>query len=315
MSLSGVDYYGSDVGGFFRAAYEPEEGGFSELYSRWFAAACLTDIPLRPHTMNLGNKYETSPDRVGDVASNLKNLRLRYRLIPYLYSAAYEAWQNGSPVVSPAALLDGTSEALAVTATVKRIGPSLLGYLVLEPGSLEMECQLPAGRWYDFASGRTVAKGKGSTVVVPTRDASGRFVTPLFAKEGSVIALGSADTSEPDLGRLEIAVFPGAEPSSCKIFHDDGTTEAYRGGDFAVTQVSQSPWRGRFGQVTVAPVEGAFRSRMPERRDLVIHLAYPGQVLQASVDGQRLAMTREDDYWTVTLPQVPLDSSTVVTFE
>ena len=92
VAMSGVDYYGSDVGGFYRRAYTESPGGYDELYTRWFAAACLTDVPLRPHTMNLGNKFETAPNQVGHAASNLANLRQRYRLIPYLYSAAHRAW-------------------------------------------------------------------------------------------------------------------------------------------------------------------------------------------------------------------------------
>ena len=79
MSFSGVDYFGSDVGGYFHAA---PDGDPDELYTVWFADSALLDVPLRPHTENLCNCRETAPDRIGDAASNLDNLRLRYRLIP-----------------------------------------------------------------------------------------------------------------------------------------------------------------------------------------------------------------------------------------
>jgi alpha-glucosidase len=314
MSMSGVDYFGSDVGGFFRIAFEGESGTYDELYSRWFAAACLTDFPLRPHTMNLENRYQTAPDRVGDVASNLQNLRLRYRLIPYLYSAAHQAWRTGSPVVSPAALLDHRSTSTATSGTLKRIGPFLLAQLVLEPEVQELECPIPEGRWYDFASGEVVNQGPSRTILRSTVDSSGRLVTPLFAQGGGIIPLGSAESSEPDDGRLEVVVFPGPQESSTEVFHDDGRTEAYRGGQYAVTKLEQTAWRGRYGRVTIGPVQGEYRSQLPARRDIVIRVAYSGEQLQAVVDEEVVSLTHQGGFWVVTLPQVSLDVSTVITF-
>src|SRR5262249_9214073 len=87
MSMSGIDYYGSDIGGFHRDALD---GDIRELYTEWFADGMLLDVPGRVHTDNdsCKNCYETAPDRVGDAASNLDNLRLRYELSAYVYSLA-----------------------------------------------------------------------------------------------------------------------------------------------------------------------------------------------------------------------------------
>lgn len=314
MSFSGIDYYGSDVGGFFREAFEGEEGGVDELYTRWFAAACLTDVPLRPHTMNLGNKYETAPDRVGDVSSNLKNLRLRYRLIPYLYSASYKAWTEGAPLVSPLALAeDSASGPSADSALLKMVGPGLLARLVLEPGSVSVDCPLPAGTWYDFATGEQLQGGK--TLERPSRAQDGAFVTPLFAKAGSLIPLGSAQTSEPDHARLEVAVFPGQSEGRFELYHDDGKSEAYRGGDFAVTEIAQSDWRGRFGRVTVQPVKGSYAKNMPSHRDVVLRVAYSGDRLQATVDGEAAECRKAGGYWVVTVPETSVHRRLEVNFE
>ena len=314
MSFSGIDYYGSDVGGFFRNAYQGEPGGMEELYTRGFAAACLTDIPLRPHTMNLGNKYETAPDRIGDRQSNLNNLRLRYRLIPYLYSAAHQAWKEGRPVISPVVMRETVDRALARSATAKMVGPYLLAHLVLEQGSREMECLLPQGRWYDFYSGSRVKEGEAGAVTSPTRGPDGSFLTPLFARAGALVVLGPAETSKPDYGRLEMAVFPGEREESTQVYYDDGESESYRGGDFAVTTVRQSAWRGRYGSVTVEPMIGPFAAKMPARRDVVLRVAYSGERLQATVDNEIVDCRPSGGYWVVTLPQVPVGRSTVVSF-
>ena len=109
MAFSGIDYFGADVGGYWRSALD---GDLNEMYTVWFANAALLDVPLRPHTQNLCNCNETAPDRIGDVASNRENLRLRYRLIPYLYSLAHRAHRYGDALVPPLPLvLPGRSRA------------------------------------------------------------------------------------------------------------------------------------------------------------------------------------------------------------
>jgi alpha-glucosidase len=309
MAFSGIDYFGSDVGGFYRKAFQGESS-FDELYTRWFAAACLTDIPLRPHTMNLNNPYETAPDRVGDRESNLKNLRLRYRLIPYLYAAAYEAMLHGTPVVSPLSMEPGVQVA-ATSGTMKRIGPSLLARLVLRPGVQEVECELPEGAWYDFATGKKVPSG---TVEKATLDEEGSMITPLFARASSIICLGSPETSTPDPEMLELIVFPGPEEASARVFHDDGRTERYNAGEYAVTEVKHSGWKEeRFGKLVVEPVQGRFRSQLPARRDIVIHVAGEGRI-RANLGGEDLEVVKNGNFYTVTLPSVSLDERVAVTF-
>ena len=108
MSFSGIDYFGADIGGYVRTALE---GDLNDVYTQWFADGMLLDVPGRPHTLNLCNCNQTAPDRIGDVPSNLENLRLRYRLIPYLYSLAHRAHLYGEPVFPPlVVLLPGRSE-------------------------------------------------------------------------------------------------------------------------------------------------------------------------------------------------------------
>lgn len=309
MSFSGMDYFGSDVGGFFRETFQ---GGssFDELYSRWFAAACLTDIPLRPHTMNLGNKHETAPDRVGDRASNLKNLRLRYRLIPYLYGAAYEAWLHGSPLVSPLAMEPDLGVA-NTSGTLKRVGPALLAQLVLEPGVKSVECELPTGEWYDFGTGEAVGSG---TVERPALDPEGRMITPLLARAGAIVCLGSPETSEPRPERLELVVFPGPEKSSTRIYHDDGKSQSYLHGGYALTEISHNGWNSGYARLVVEPVVGEFRPQLPAQRDVVIHIAGEKRV-RAKVENTPLEVTRSGGFHTFTVPAVSLDSRLVVTLD
>ena len=63
MSFSGIDYFGSDIGGFYRGALGG--GDLSETYTQWFADGMILDVPGRLHTENLCNCKETAPDRIG----------------------------------------------------------------------------------------------------------------------------------------------------------------------------------------------------------------------------------------------------------
>lgn len=313
LALSGVDYFGSDVGGFYRKAFEESPGGYDELYTRWFAAACLTDIPLRPHTNNLGNKHQTSPNKVGHSASNLANLKQRYQLIPYLYSSAHKAYRDGSMLVAPPVAYQQGQEVLDASGTHKWIGADLLARLILEPNLARVKVTLPTGRWYDFESGARVSDGGGETLEVPARQGELRR-TPLFARGGALVPLGSADSSDPNPARLELLVFPGAERWKGSLVEDDGWSQSYRQGGLAETSLEQSAWSGRHGVVTVGARTGAMADALGERRDLVLKVASSQKSMLALVDGKDHELIREGEFWVLRLPARAADVATVISF-
>lgn len=311
LSVSGLDYYGSDVGGFYRKAFENGPGGFDQLYTRWFGAACLTDVPLRPHTMNLGNKFETAPHLVGDKASNLANLRQRYSLIPYLYSVAHQAWETGSPVVSPPVLWEQDRGELDHASDHKMLGPSLLARLVLEPNLEQVEVLLPSGRWFDFESGRLVADGTTRSVTLPATVA-GLMRTPLLAREGSLIPLGSEQSSEPNPSLLRLKVFPGAAPAQFELVEDDGWSQAYRTQGLARTRISQTAWEGNVGQVSIGPREGAYAARLPQSRSVELWVA--GSDLRAFLGSTELEVTSTGGFQKVILDEIPSNRDLTINF-
>ena len=315
LVLSGLDYFGSDIGGFHRTAYQTTPGGYEELYTRWFAAGCLTDVPVRPHTMNIGNKHQTAPNLVGDAASNLANLRQRYRLIPYLYSAAHKTWSQGTPLVAPPIVVQQGQDALDVSGAHKWIGPDLFARLVLEPQVEAVEVVLPAKMgWYDFESGERVSRTGGETLEVAAKR-EGLMRTPLFAKASALIPVGSPQTSKWDPASLEVMVFPGENEGATVLVEDDGWSEAYRGGAFASTEIRQGAWNGRYGQVTVGPRSGALAAKFTSAREITLRVASSAKSVRAVVDGQELEVHREDGFWVVTLPDRASNLPTVVNFQ
>jgi alpha-glucosidase len=230
MSLSGVDYFGSDIGGFHREAVQ---GDVNEMYTQWFANGSLLDIPVRVHTENLSNKKETAPDRIGDKASNLFNIRQRYELIPYYYSLAHRAHREGLPVVAPLLFYFQDDIHVRELGDHKMIGPNLLTATISAHGQRSRDVYLPRGKWFDFHSGAEYDSDGMWFKNVSAVNSQGIFTLPLFARAGAII---------PEVSF--VLVYPSPNASSFSLYEDDGSTVAYLSGHVARTFIEQAMQEG-----------------------------------------------------------------------
>ncbi len=243
MSMSGVDYFGSDCGGFKRKALDGNE---DDLYTMWLADACAFDVPVRPHTANTKNQYQTAPDRIGDMDSNLQNLCRRYEMIPYLYSLAHRAYEFGEPVVPPLVFYDQDDVNLRKIGDEKMIGRDLLAAAVYHYSQATRDVYLPAGVWYDYSSGeRTESKGQWIRGVPVRRE--GRVSVPMFARAGAIVPLMYVDPETMNaLGKrldgsrrddLIARVFAADHSTQFTLYEDDGQTMAYQHGEVRTTLI------------------------------------------------------------------------------
>jgi len=279
MSFSGIDYFGSDVGGYLHR--EPD-GDVDELYSVWFATSALFDVPLRPHTENLCNCRETAPDRIGDRASNLDNLRLRYRLVPYLYSLAHRAHRFGEPLIAPLVVYYPADPNVRALGDEKLVGRDLLVATATAYGQTERDVYLPAGTWVDFRTHEWLDSPGGWTRAL-TRT-QGLIRLPLYARAGAIIpemhvdeltmnALGlRADGSTRD--ELVVRVYAAAQPTQFTLYEDDGATTAYQQGAVRTTEIAQR-CDGDIVRVTIEPAQGSYAGA-PAHRDNVVELVVRG---------------------------------------
>jgi alpha-glucosidase len=221
MMWSGIDYYGSDIGGFHRSAMGIYPGTHedltNELYTQWFAYSAMFEVPVRPHTENLCNCKETAPDRIGDVASNLANIKLRYALEPYYYSLAHRAWLEGEPVF-PSLDYYYADDAAKGLGNVKMIGSELVASAVAASGAKEASIYLPKGDWFDVRTGAVTASA-GETMSPPLY-IDGHFELPLFAKDGAIV---------PMVDGLHLF---GSAANHFDWYDDDGVSTAYQRGDY-----------------------------------------------------------------------------------
>ena len=301
MSLSGIDYYGGDIGGFHREALQ---GDLNEMYTQWFAYGMQFDIPGRPHTENLCQCRETAPDRVGHRESNLDNIRLRYRLIPYVYSLAHEAHLNAEPVFAPPLYFYQNDPNLRTLAREKMIGASLLATVVSRFGQSYTDVYLPKGNWFNFHTGEMNSSRGQKYGSVPLY-IDGHFRLPLFAKAGAIIPMMYVDdktmdssgkrTDGTNRNELMIRVFAEEPQSSFTLYEDDGASTHYLDGDVRRTVISQVTQTDSV-TVTIEPSKGDF-SGSPRERDNVLEIVQARPVQEVFLNGKSLVRHSSLDDW------------------
>lgn len=299
MSFSGIDYYGSDIGGFHRGDIQNDQARKNDLYTRWYAAGMMLGIPGRPHTENLCNCKETAPDRIGDLASNLANTRLRYRLVPYLYSLAHRAYRFGEAVMPPLVMDYQTDPQVRGMGHETLIGPDLLVSLVSVPDTTQQDVYLPAGDWVDWHSQRRITS-PGAVIPGVALFRDGLFRLPLFAREGAVIPVMRVDDQTMNaLGRrkdgtldqnLRVRAFSfgsGHDGSHAfTLYEDDGITTAYQQGAVRTTGITQTRSGARV-TLELAAASGRYDGA-PDNRDNVVELVADGRAAAATLNGEPL---------------------------
>lgn len=274
LGLSGVPYWGSDVGGFIGPVAS------DELYVRWFQFGAFSPI-FRPH----GQERPTAPFEFSPQVERIcrEYARLRYRLLPYIYTAAREAHDTGMPLMRalPAAFPD--DPVVCDLGAEYLFGPSLLVAPVLHTGT-ERNVYLPAGEWVDFWSHQVYT---GPTWL--RRYPAPLDIVPLFVRAGAILPLGPevAWADERPLDALTLRVYPGRALGAYTLYEDDGRTNAYRRGACARTAVSFAPHPCGF-MIEVAAAEGTFDG-MVRTRELVVEVVVDAAPTRVTWNGAETA--------------------------
>jgi alpha-glucosidase len=212
LALSGISNTGHDVGGF--DGPKPD----AELFARWVGFGIFMPR-FSIHSWNT-DRSANEPWMHPDVTPVVRDLiKLRYRLLPYLYDLSHRYATLYEPIIRPTFHDFPDDPRCFEDCDDMLLGPSLLVAAVVEKGAATRRVYLPAGAtWFDWWTGERFAGGQTVTVPAPIDR------PPLFAREGSVIAL---NTAEQHFGARAdtrgIAVFPLAEGTFFDdIYDDDG---------------------------------------------------------------------------------------------
>jgi alpha-glucosidase (family GH31 glycosyl hydrolase) len=247
MSFSGVDYYGADIGGFHRSPYTLD-GDPNELFTQWFANAALFDFPVRSHTWNTQNDRVTSPSKIGDIKSNLANIKLRYKLFPYYYSLAHNANKTGEPIIIPMAMEFPEDLNVRQMGNQKMIGQFLLGAMVASYGEKERKVYLPKSTWFNFHTGKMI-ESLGSYHGPFSSYVDGNFQIPLFIKQGAIVPTMVVDTQTMNISgkrfdgsisdTFGLIISPSEELSKFTFIDDNGVTTDYKSGEIVKINIEE----------------------------------------------------------------------------
>lgn len=217
LGISGQSFVGADVGGF-------AEDTTGELLARWMEHGAFTPF-FRNHAMaGTVDQYAWSFDAEVEGIARAA-IKLRYRLLPYLYACFLRAAETGAPVQRPLVFDHQGDPEVREIDDQYLLGPDLLVAPVIEPGVRSREVYLPAGGWYDWHTGEYLEGGRRVTAAAPLER------IPLFARAGAVVPmLPQAPASTDGLAPREVELhlfLPRVDGTWASFLQeDDGETVA-----------------------------------------------------------------------------------------
>jgi alpha-D-xyloside xylohydrolase len=272
LSLCGVPHYNSDIGGFFLWDFQNplQNADYRELYARWiqFGAFCPmmrshgADAPREIY--QFGEKGEPVYDAIE------KYIKLRYSLLPYIYSTSWDVTENHSSMMR-ALVMDFSSDKKVLNIDDQYMfGKSILVCPVTERmynqnGKADFstvkkrELYLPAGtNWIDFWTGERI-KG-GQTI----KKESPIDIMPLYVKAGSIIPIGPdvQYAEEKEWDNLEIRIYEGAD-GEFTLYEDENDNYNYEKGLYSTITFS---WNDGSKTLTISDREGSFPGMLTERK-------------------------------------------------
>jgi alpha-glucosidase len=247
-----------------------DTGGFSghpvpENYARWVEFAAFVPI-TRVHGDNEEKRQPWVYGPVAEAAATAA-LRLRYELLPYIYSCERVATETGVGIVRPLFWAYPDDPHVANTADSWMFGDAFLVSPVVQQGESEHSVYLPAGTWYDYFRGTRIDGGK---VIRYTVDPKTWKDIPLFVKQGSIVASQPAQdyVDQKPATEVTLDVFTGPRPATFMYYDDDGNTYAYEKGAYYRQPITAVEVRGG-AQIRIEAPRGAYQ---PALRTFVVRV-------------------------------------------
>jgi alpha-D-xyloside xylohydrolase len=273
FSLSGIPYWTVDIGGFSvpgrfsRKDPRPEDAEeWRELNARWFQYGTFLPLTRVHGEAPKREMWEMGGEQHPACQAILRFDRLRYRMLPYVYSLAGAVTHEAGSFLRPL-VMDFPRDASSLRVKDQFLfGPALMVSPVTEHGARRRPVLLPAGTdWYDFWTGARA--GGGRTVDAPAPlDA-----IPVHVRAGSIVPFGPEVqwTGEKPPDPVTLFVYAGAD-GAFTLYEDDGLTYGYEEGAFARIPVR---WTDATGTLTIGRREGSFPGMLATRTFDVVLVA------------------------------------------
>ena len=214
MSLSGLPFIHSDAGGFAQGTKD------EELYTRWLQMACFSPI-LRPHGSDIPSEAVYFNDTTQKIVREF--MKLRYALLPYIYTVAAEAHIDGYPIVRPLFFEFPDDKIAYDIGNQYMFGESLLVIPIVAKGQDSINIYLPEGYdWFDFWTNEKFSGGNWINVKIELE------TIPIFVKSGSFIPMAEVVNSTDDYSTENLSIKYYAsnfnQKTSQSMYEDDGKT-------------------------------------------------------------------------------------------
>lgn len=306
-SLCGIPFWNTDLGGFFYWEFEqdPKNPALQELQTRWMEWGTFMPL-MRNHCSSPMVSELYLFGKEGDWAYDAmkKFIRLRYRLLPYIYSNAGAAVQHSNTLMR-ALVMDYAHDRKAATRNDEYLfGRNLLvkpvtdpmytwkddnkrGHLIypdVKQAAAPVEVYLPEGNdWYDFWTNERLNGGQTLRRPCPID------IMPVYVKAGSILPWGPdvQYASEKPWDDLEIRVYPGAD-GTFTLYEDEGDNYNYEKGAF--TEINFN-WKDATRELTIGTRQGAFKGMLKNRRFHIVVMEENGATRQADYDGTLLRLS------------------------
>jgi len=276
FSLSNIPYWNSDIGGFFLSRYSKklEDAEYRELYARWmqFGAFCPmmrshgTDAPREIY------QFGKKGDRIYDAIE--KSIKLRYSLLPYIYSAAWDVTSNRSSMMRALAMdFPSDSKALDIndqymfgkSFLVCPVTTAMYSRDTKEDFSAvgKRELYLPSGTdWIDFWTGE---KLRGGQIVIKEAPVD---IIPLYVRAGAIIPIGPdvQYATEKRWDNLEIRIYAGAD-GLFTLYEDENDNYNYEKGAYSNITFR---WNDAGKTLTIGDRKGSFPGMLSEQKFRII---------------------------------------------
>ena len=271
--MSGVPYWTMDVGGFAVperfSTPDPtpeDQEEWRELATRWFQFGALCPL-LRVHGESpYREMWEFGGDSSPAFLAQLKSDRLRYRLLPYIYSLAASVTLHNDTMMR-GLVMDFPDDAAARKITDQYMfGPALLVNPVTVYRARSRKVYLPKGAgWHEFWSGAWFDGGQTINADAPYDS------TPLFVRAGSIVPIGPElqYTSEKSADPITLYVYQGAD-ADFTLYEDDGLTFACENGAFSLIPIH---WNEAARQLTIGQRQGSFPGMLTQRTFNVVFIS------------------------------------------
>jgi alpha-D-xyloside xylohydrolase len=254
FSMSGMPYWTTDIGGFFRPKDQYTSEAYHELLIRWFEYGTFCPV-FRVHGYQSNAELWNYGPQVENILTEYD--QLRYRLLPYIYSAAWGVTKKGETLMRSLPLEFSSDPGARAISDQFLFGPALLISPVTTEGAKQRTLYLPAGTsWVDFWTGKRVKGGQTINAEAPLD------LLPIYAKAGSIVAFGpegqyASAKAEP----IEVRIFAGAD-ADFTLYEDEGDNYNYEHDAYSVISIH---WDDKAGTLTIGDRHGSFPGMLEHR--------------------------------------------------